>query len=149
MEPAEQPDADAESETISIAEAELDQLGFSHQPFEEAALDESQSTANGEPAELLRANHILRAVSLPAGDHVIELRYDDAEVAFTAYLAEFPESTNAPNAQYWLAESFYVRKQYGEALEHFQTVLETAIAATHHRASDRRVGCLHMPSRHP
>lgn len=53
-----------------------------------------------------------------------EQRYDDAELAFTAYLAEFPESSNAPNAQYWLAESFYVRKDYDQALGHFQIVLD-------------------------
>ena len=53
-----------------------------------------------------------------------EQRYQDAEIAFTAYLTAFPESRNAANAQYWLAESFYVRQQFDEALAHFQRVLD-------------------------
>lgn len=31
---------------------------------------------DGQPAELLRANHILRAVALPAGEHSVVFRYD-------------------------------------------------------------------------
>jgi hypothetical protein len=33
-------------------------------------------TVDGEPADVLRANHILRAVALPAGEHELVFRYD-------------------------------------------------------------------------
>lgn len=36
---------------------------------------------NGEPYEILRANHILRAVALPAGEHALVFRYDDSLLA--------------------------------------------------------------------
>lgn len=52
-----------------------------------------------------------------------EQRYDAAEIAFQQFLVTFPESDNAPNAQYWLAESFYVRQQYENALSAFKTVI--------------------------
>ncbi len=52
-----------------------------------------------------------------------EQRYDAAEKAFKQFLVEFPESKNAPNAQYWLGESYYVRQEYKNALQAFQTVI--------------------------
>ncbi len=53
-----------------------------------------------------------------------EQRYDAAEVAFRQFMLSFPDSDNAPNAQYWLAESLYVRQRYEQALEAFQTVID-------------------------
>jgi len=55
---------------------------------------------------------------------VKEQRYDDAETAFVEFLQTYPDSSNAPNAQYWLGESYYVRQQYENALESFQAVVE-------------------------
>lgn len=52
-----------------------------------------------------------------------EQRYDAAEKAFKQFLVEFPDSNNAPNAQYWLGESYYVRQQYRSALTAFQKVI--------------------------
>lgn len=40
-----------------------------------------QVFVNGEPGNTLRANYILRAVTLPAGDHDVVFRYDDSLVA--------------------------------------------------------------------
>lgn len=53
-----------------------------------------------------------------------EQRYDAAETAFREFLAAFPESDHAPSAQYWLAESYYVRQQFEDALSAFNSVLE-------------------------
>ncbi|MDX1516758.1 MAG: tol-pal system protein YbgF [Woeseiaceae bacterium] len=54
---------------------------------------------------------------------VKEQRYDAAERAFKAFLSTFPDSEHSPNAQYWLAESHYVRQEFTEALEAFQKVI--------------------------
>jgi hypothetical protein len=35
-----------------------------------------QVEVNGEPGKIIRANHILRAVALPAGEHEVVFRYD-------------------------------------------------------------------------
>ena len=51
-------------------------------------------------------------------------KYDEASRAFTDFLAAYPTSPLADNAQYWLAETRYVRQQYREALPEFRKVLE-------------------------
>ena len=51
-------------------------------------------------------------------------RYDDAAKAFTAFLERYPGSTLAPNAQYWLAEAYYVSQKNDPALEAFSKVVE-------------------------
>lgn len=53
-----------------------------------------------------------------------EQRYDAAETAFKEFLASFPDSQHAPSAQYWLAETYYVRQQFEAALSAFNEVLE-------------------------
>ena len=51
-------------------------------------------------------------------------RYDQAETAFTQFLADFPQSELADNAQYWLGETHYVNREFEAALAAFQVVLE-------------------------
>lgn len=50
-------------------------------------------------------------------------RYREAGAAFGQFLTNFPDSQLADNAQYWLAESYYVTDQFEEALAQFQVVL--------------------------
>lgn len=45
--------------------------------------------------------------------------YEGAEAAFSTFIAKYPEHTLAGNAQYWLGETFYVRKDYPRAAEAF------------------------------
>jgi tol-pal system protein YbgF len=52
-----------------------------------------------------------------------EQRYDAAEKAFKQFLVSFPDSQMADNAQYWLAEAFYVTDRFDEALKQFTTVV--------------------------
>jgi tol-pal system protein YbgF len=51
-------------------------------------------------------------------------KYEEAGKAFTEFLAGFPQSPLADNAQYWLAETLYVRGQYQPALAQFQKVID-------------------------
>ena len=44
--------------------------------------------------------------------------------AFQAYLRDYPDGALAPNAWYWLGESYYVTQNYPQALEAFDTVLQ-------------------------
>jgi tol-pal system protein YbgF len=39
-------------------------------------------------------------------------------------MATFPDSVLADNAWYWLGESHYVTKQFGDALKSFRTVVD-------------------------
>jgi tol-pal system protein YbgF len=59
-----------------------------------------------------------------AFDLIQARKYEEAGSAFTQFLAGFPTSPLADNAQYWLAETYYVRGQFQPALGEFQKVLD-------------------------
>jgi len=46
-----------------------------------------------------------------------------AILEFEKYVREFPHSELADNAQYWIGEAYYVRKEFSRALAEFQKVL--------------------------
>jgi tol-pal system protein YbgF len=48
-----------------------------------------------------------------------EQRYADAAEGFSTFLDRFPESSYAPNALYWLAETYYVTRDFETALRFF------------------------------
>ncbi|MGI9238569.1 MAG: tol-pal system protein YbgF [Woeseiaceae bacterium] len=52
-----------------------------------------------------------------------EQRYEPAALAFQQFLVTYPDSQLADNAQYWLAESYYVTQKFDEALAAFELVL--------------------------
>jgi len=52
-----------------------------------------------------------------------EQRYELAASAFEQFLATFPDSELADNAQYWLAESHYVTQRFDRALSEFEIVI--------------------------
>ncbi len=52
-------------------------------------------------------------------------RYDRAAEAFTKFLSQYPQSSYAANAQYWLAEANYVAKKYTKALAGFKKVVDS------------------------
>jgi tol-pal system protein YbgF len=68
-------------------------------------------------------------VRLPAGsskdqyDYAFDLlkraEYAQAEVALRQFVSTHPQDPLAGNAQYWLAETYYVRNNYGEAANQF------------------------------
>ncbi len=49
--------------------------------------------------------------------------YSEANAAFTAFLATYPDSELRGNAQYWLAETLYVALDFAAALTGFQSVI--------------------------
>jgi tol-pal system protein YbgF len=51
-------------------------------------------------------------------------QYDRAIAAFQKFLAAFPDSQLADNAQYWLGEANYVNKSFPEAQLAFQRVID-------------------------
>ena len=53
-----------------------------------------------------------------------EFKYEEAASALEQFLAVFPTSPLADNAQYWLAETLYARRQYLAALPAFKKVLD-------------------------
>jgi tol-pal system protein YbgF len=51
-------------------------------------------------------------------------QYDRAIAAFQKFLATYPDSPLADNAQYWLGEAYYVNKSFPEAQAAFERVIE-------------------------
>ncbi len=76
-----------------------------------AAAQESGSAA-GPDAEYQAAFNLLK-----------EGRYDEAASAFTAFLAQHRDHELAANAQYWLGEVHYVKREFAPALAAFEAVL--------------------------
>lgn len=52
-------------------------------------------------------------------------KYEEAGRAFTSFLGAFPTSPLADNAQYWLAETHYVRGQYSDGLDAFRKIIDS------------------------
>jgi len=52
-----------------------------------------------------------------------EQRYEPAAMAFGQFLISYPDSQLADNAQYWLAESYYVTDKFVDALDQFSVVI--------------------------
>lgn len=53
-----------------------------------------------------------------------EGRYEQAATAYRKFLSDYPGSSYADNAQYWLAESAYVTRDFDTALAQFQQVVD-------------------------
>ena len=50
-------------------------------------------------------------------------RYDQAAKSFQKFLGEYPTGKFADNAQYWLGESYYVTRNFDNALREFNTLV--------------------------
>ena len=50
-------------------------------------------------------------------------KYDDSAQLFLSFLELYPSGVYAPNALYWLGESYYVTQNYELGLQAFQTLL--------------------------
>lgn len=48
-----------------------------------------------------------------------EAKYDSAEKKFQSFMSKYSSHSLAPNAQYWLAETFYVRADYKQSARMF------------------------------
>ena len=51
-------------------------------------------------------------------------KYDESIGAFQGYLAQFPNSQYADNAQYWLGETYYVKREFEPALIEYRKLVE-------------------------
>jgi tol-pal system protein YbgF len=50
-------------------------------------------------------------------------RYDQATLAFQDFLAKYPSGQYADNANYWLAEAYYVTRKFEPALKQFESLV--------------------------
>jgi len=61
---------------------------------------------------------------LSAYELVKNKRYDEASTAMQAFVTQYPQGGYTANAQYWLGELCMVKKNYPQAIEHFNVVLQ-------------------------
>ena len=80
-----------------------------------ASLPGSAATA---PSEDERADYLAAFEELKRGDYVASAG------AFEDFLVRHPRGTYAPNALYWLGESYYVTQNYDLAEQQFRAVLD-------------------------
>ena len=59
-----------------------------------------------------------------AFDILFDQKYAIAALEFEQFLGVYPDSYLAPQAAYWLAESYYIQKKYVSALERFEWLLQ-------------------------
>lgn len=84
-----------------------------------ATTPDQQAEAERPPPDPVRARAgYQRAFQLLKG-----AQYSQALAAFTQFLADYPDSAFSDNAQYWLAETHYVMRDYAAAIEAYQALL--------------------------
>ncbi len=82
-----------------------------------AAANAGNNTAAPTDPAAAQATYDAAFKSLRAGDYAASSR------GFRDFLQKYPDSTLAPNAYYWLGESYYVTMNYPVALEAFQRLV--------------------------
>lgn len=95
------------------------------QTIERVAQDRRKNVLDGgslEPGQLPVPGGSDRDNYQAAFELLKEQRYEPAAMAFQQFLVSYPDSQLADNAQYWLAESYYVTNQFNDALKEFQVV---------------------------
>lgn len=65
-----------------------------------------------------------RAAYEQAFDALKNARYDESATLFQGFLQQHPQGSYAPNALYWLGESYYVTQNYALAQEQFLSLLQ-------------------------
>ncbi|SEP61713.1 tol-pal system protein YbgF [Ectothiorhodospira magna] len=63
-----------------------------------------------------------QAIYQAAFDQLRQGRYQQAVTGFRQVLEQFPDGRLAANAQYWIAEAYYVTRDFPRALEEFKRV---------------------------
>ena len=83
-------------------------------------------TAEGAAAEAPAAvdPELVEAAYRHAFDLLKQSRYDPAIKAFRDFLTRYPGSEYAGNAQFWLAEAYYVNSRFGQALVEYSTLVQ-------------------------
>lgn len=88
-----------------------------------AAVKDTAPAVHGDPG-LIAQSGDERAAYDTAFGALKSGQYVESARLFQAFLAAHPGGTYAPNALYWLGESYYVTQNYQLAQEQFQTLLD-------------------------
>ncbi|MEO0575286.1 MAG: tol-pal system protein YbgF [Pseudomonadota bacterium] len=135
---------DALSQDLDALRGQLETTGFETEKMAERQRDlyrDLDERLQGVETRAVTTNNVMQGGTLSPGELPLpngsdrenyqaafellkEGRYDQSAKAFEQFLVAYPASELADNAQYWLAESFYVSQKFAEALPVFSTVIE-------------------------
>lgn len=101
-------------------------------PPQAAIPAERAPSVHGDPGTLAQSGDE-RSAYQAAFDTLKSGQYAESARQFQAFLAQYPDGTYAPNALYWLGESYYVTQNYDMAQQQFQALLQRF--PTHDKAS--------------
>jgi tol-pal system protein YbgF len=93
---------------------------------------EAAPSVHGDPGAMAQAGDERTAYGV-AFDALKKGEYADAANLFTSFLELYPSGVYAPNALYWLGESYYVTQNYQMAADQFRALISRY--PTHEKAS--------------
>ena len=115
----------------SVTDAEAPVVSLSGQVPQEASIPlngepEVPVSPPSSPAQLTAAEDSTKeeAIYQEAFVFLNNGRYDDAVSYFSLLIESYPQGEYADNAQYWLGETYYVKREFPLAREHFNKVME-------------------------
>lgn len=85
------------------------------------AAEEKKETVEDKKEEKKEAPKDAKSAYNEAYNLLKQFKYEEAEEALQAFLKDYPDDELAGNAQYWLGETYYARKQYESAAVAFAT----------------------------
>jgi len=109
------------SERIAELEARLgSSASFSIAPDQALNREkmDSQTGLSADQSNVIQQHYDEAFSHLSAGD------YSEAQQAFEAFLAAYPNSSQAPSAWYWLGESWLVQQNFEQALASFSQLIK-------------------------
>jgi tol-pal system protein YbgF len=92
-------------------------------PVVDHAVIDSVPTVHGDAGTLAKGEDE-RGSYEAAFDTLKAGHYADSAQQFSAFLKQYPSGVYAPNALYWLGESYYVTQNYALAQQQFQMLLD-------------------------
>lgn len=101
----------------SDKKAQVDQARQEAQSMKKMKLESVSTNDNANPAD--EQISYLKAYEL-----IKNKNYDEALAAMSDFTSQYPQSGYAPNAQYWLGELYLLKKQFNEAMTHFDVVIQ-------------------------
>ena len=121
-------------ESRSVSQAPATQITTPQVAVPPQPVSQSSGTTTAETPSLAAAGAASAPVSAApqpgekeayqgAFDTLKEGRYKEAKVEFAAFLAKYPNSSFAGNAQYWLGEAHYVTRNFEQGVVEFKKVL--------------------------
>lgn len=127
--------SDTEPVTVPEAAGEaltaVQETALSETPGESVADTPAQEQATPEAVEGVIAAapdavdpELIEAAYRHAFELLKQSLYDPAIKAFREFLVRYPGSGHADNAQFWLAEAYYVNSRFGQALVEYSTLVQ-------------------------